>query len=83
MRQTGHKRNAVGAYKRPMAEHNVMVSKILQPPSPKKGRVSDDDGEPEPGIENQVSSFLLSGNDTLNSILAKKGVSMTFNFHFK
>ena len=32
MRQTGHRSNAVRLYKRPTAEHEQMVSSILQPP---------------------------------------------------
>ncbi len=32
MRQTGHRSNAVRAYKRPGADHDMLVSSILQPP---------------------------------------------------
>ena len=43
---TGHRSNAVHVYERPTAEHDMVVSRVLQPPSPKKGKVSCDDAEP-------------------------------------
>ena len=36
MQQTGHRSSAVRAYKRPDAEHDALVSAILQPPVPKQ-----------------------------------------------
>ena len=36
MRQTGHRSNAVRAYKRPGIEHDLKISHVLQPPSPKR-----------------------------------------------
>ena len=40
MRQTGHRStDAVRRYKRPSGEHQLLVSKILQPPPPKKAAV--------------------------------------------
>ena len=36
MRQTGHRCNAVRAYKRPGIEHDLKISHVLQPPSPKR-----------------------------------------------
>ena len=35
-KQTGHRSDTVRAYKRPSTEQDAMVSKILQPPEPKK-----------------------------------------------
>ena len=42
MRQTGHRSNAVRSYKRPGTEHDIMVSTVLQAPSPKRKLMSDD-----------------------------------------
>ena len=36
MRQTGHRSDAVRQYKRPNVLHNLQISSVLQPPSPKK-----------------------------------------------
>ena len=42
MRQTGHRSNAFRLYKRPTAEHEQMVSSILQPPAIKKHKLEDE-----------------------------------------
>ena len=66
----------------------MAVSRVLQPPSPIKGKVSCDDAEPRiqevkvvqataSGIENQAPVPLESYSDA-----TKKGVSLTFNFQF-
>lgn len=86
MRQTGHRSNAVRLYKRPTVEHDLAVSRVLQPPSPKRAKVSCDYSKQnksplQAGIENQAPVPMSDAMD-LQSPAAKKGVSMTFNFHF-
>ena len=86
MRLTGHRSNAVRLYKRPAVEHDLAVSRVLQPPSPKRAEVSCDYSKQnksplQAGIENQAPVPMSDAMD-LQSPAAKKGVSMTFNFHF-
>ena len=69
MRQTGHRSNAVRAYKRPGVEHDLMVSNILQPPSPKKPLIDEND-------ENKDS------NTSDNSTGKGKNIAITLNFTF-
>ena len=78
--------NAVRLYKRPTVEHDLAVSRVLQPPSPKRAKVSCDYSKQnksplQAGIENQAPVPMSDAMD-LQSPAAKKGVSMTFNFHF-
>ena len=75
MRQTGHRSNAVRAYKHCTSDHDMMVSKILHPPSPKKPKES-------PAADISCQSNTEKENEDPFSTLKKKGVSMTFNFNF-
>ena len=76
----------------------ILPSVVLQPPSPKKAKVPCDDSKRNKsktqevkvlqatpaGIENQAPVPLQSESDAMDpqSLATKKGVSMTFNFHF-
>lgn len=85
MRQTGHRSSAVRSYKRPTAQHDLAVSKFLQPPALKKGKSEVEDVENQPPLSVQSSSCetVQSSCETVQSMAEKKGVSMTFNFTFK
>lgn len=76
MRQTGHRSNAVRAYKRPTKEHDRMVSQMLQPPSPKKTI------PPSPKTEYADKENFDDGPVSLipGKSSTGKQVSLTFNF---
>ena len=78
--QTGHRSTAVRAYKRPGEEHSKMVSRILQPPAPKKSCALVDTctPTPDPLSEVNISELLNRSVGTFNS-----SGNITFNFNFK
>lgn len=89
MHQTGHRSNAVWSYKQPTAEHDMMVSWLLQPQSPKREKM---DKENEPlSLKNDAAgnqshhcpTECVQADSGMKSALANKGVTMTFNFNFQ
>ena len=64
MCQTGHRSSAVRLYKRPTAEHNQMVSSILQPPAIKKRKLDEKENisptmKPVPSVPQSSAQSLL------------------------
>ncbi len=91
MRQTGHRSQAVRAYKRPGAEHEVAVSSVLQPPPSKKRLPLSESGmtrcasEPGPSVhlgsgveESCKPSLEISKSSLLASCACEPGPSASF-----
>ena len=79
--QTGHRSDAVRAYKRPTKSHALQVSNILQPPLPKKAaKPPEMEGFGSYHAENKENSVVPAQNFQSNSQQSSVMRSNVMNF---